>query len=551
MVNDLSSIDDLELMPLGGGYMVRRERLMNELIAKGRKAGIVVLYAPDGFGKTSVLLQYTHEVKCDPTRGPVRIIEADRAIGRELFMQLEVVTEELKDKPHSLIAIDNVPNLDQHDTEDLIDRIRSLRAMGVGVFISCRPSNRQLIHGLGDSVKINAQMLKVHAYEYSAWASAFSISTSLDFYQLTQGVPELVSALQTGLYGQGDVAGLLENEIVNVYGAALVDLASLDNNALFCVACLMVLMGEGNIAELEACGVRLSMVDQSYFVRDYPIFGLDPAERSFTCLGTEDNGRLRLRKLVAEVRPELVPRAARILLKTGRCDAAMGLADAFLDRDAVLELAGQYGVDLALTGHGADICRAALGAIDADNPAPEPTPAEALGVYLAAVSVSNTKLARYMASVIERGGERAACEIDPVSWRVAHTLTAVCYGDNGLGLPTNLAVPEIETSHTALDMLSAHIEVKRCLTERGDDGGVLQQLKTCKAYDCELDIAGIVIRADSMLVELFDGSFAGTDERDDEMTVVREALDVRGLKAIAIWVRMVLAARRLLFPACR
>ena len=52
MVNDLSSIDDLELMPLGGGYMVRRERLMNELIAKGRKAGIVVLYAPDGFGKT-------------------------------------------------------------------------------------------------------------------------------------------------------------------------------------------------------------------------------------------------------------------------------------------------------------------------------------------------------------------------------------------------------------------------------------------------------------------------------------------------------------------
>lgn len=49
-----------------------------------------------------------------------------------------------------------------------------------------------------------------------------------------------------------------------------------------------------------------------------------------------------------------------------------------------------------------------------------------------------------------------------------------------------------------------------------------------------------------MLVELFDGSFAGTDERDDEMTVVREALDVRGLKAMAIWVRMVLAARRLL-----
>ncbi len=545
MVNDLDSIDDLELMPLGGGYMVRRERLLNELIAKGRKAGIVVLYAPDGFGKTSVLLQYTQEVKSDPTRGPVRIIEADRATGREVFMQLEVVTEELKDKPHSLIAIDNVPNLDQHDTEDLIDRIRGLRAMGVGVFISCRPSNRQLIHGLGDSVKINAQMLKVHAYEYSAWASAFSISTSLDFYQLTQGVPELVSAMQSGLYGQGDVAQMLENEIVNIYGAALVDLASLENNALFSVACLMVLMGEGNISELEACGVRLSAIDQSYLVRDYPIFGVDPADRSFTCLGTEDNARLRLRKLVAEIRPELVVRAARILIKAGRCDTAMDLADAFLDRSAVLELAGQYGVDLALTGHGGDVCRAALGKTEADGRVSEPTPGEALGIYLAAVSVSNTKLARYMASIIEHAGEQAICELDPVSWKVAHAFTAACYGDSGLGLPASHTALGSEASCAALDMLSAHIEIKHGLTERAKGGEILAGLKTDKVYDCELDIAGTFVRADRMLTELFDGSYAGTDERDDEMALTLEALEARDIRALAIWVRMVLSARRL------
>ena len=545
MVNDLGNTDDLELMPLGSSYTVRRDRLMNELIAKGRKAGIVVLYAPDGFGKTSVLLQYTQEVKGDPTRGPVRIIEADRAIGREVFMQLEVVTEELKDKPHSLIAIDNVPNLSQSETEELIDRIRSLRAMGIGVFMSCRPSNRQLIHGLGDSIKVNAQMLKVHAYEYSAWASAFSISTSLDFYQLTQGVPELVSAMQSGLYGQGDVAQMLENEIVNIYGAALVDLASLENNALFSVACLMVLMGEGNISELEACGVRLSAIDQSYLVRDYPIFGVDPADRSFTCLGTEDNARLRLRKLVAEIRPELVVRAARILIKAGRCDTAMDLADAFLDRSAVLELAGQYGVDLALTGHGGDVCRAALGKTEADGRVSEPTPDEALGIYLAAVSVSNTKLARYMASIIEHAGEQAICELDPVSWKVAHAFTAACYGDSGLGLPASHTALGSEVSCAALDMLSAHIEIKHGLTERAKGGEILAGLKTDKVYDCELDIAGTFVRADRMLTELFDGSYAGTDERDDEMALTLEALEARDIRALAIWVRMVLSARRL------
>ena len=545
MVNDLGNTDDLELMPLGSSYTVRRDRLMNELNAKGRKAGIVVLYAPDGFGKTSVLLQYTQEVKRDPTRGPVRIIEADRAIGREVFMQLEVVTDELKDKPHSLIAIDNVPNLSQSETEELIDRIRSLRAMGVGVFLSCRPSNRQLIHGLGDSIKVNAQMLKVHAYEYSAWASAFSISTSLDFYQLTQGVPELVSAMQSGLYGQGDVAQMLENEIVNIYGAALVDLASLENNALFSVACLMVLMGEGNISELEACGVRLSAIDQSYLVRDYPIFGVDPADRSFTCLGTEDNARLRLRKLVAEIRPELVVRAARILIKAGRCDTAMDLADAFLDRSAVLELAGQYGVDLALTGHGGDVCRAALGKTEADGRVSEPTPDEALGIYLAAVSVSNTKLARYMASIIEHAGEQAICELDPVSWKVAHAFTAACYGDSGLGLPASHTALGSEASCAALDMLSAHIEIKHGLTERAKGGEILAGLKTDKVYDCELDIAGTFVRADRMLTELFDGSYAGTDERDDEMALTLEALEARDIRALAIWVRMVLSARRL------
>lgn len=545
MVNDLGNTDDLELMPLGSSYTVRRDRLMNELIAKGRKAGIVVLYAPDGFGKTSVLLQYTQEVKSDPTRGPVRIIEADRAIGREVFMQLEVVTDELKDKPHSLIAIDNVPNLSQSETEELIDRIRSLRAMGVGVFLSCRPSNRQLIHGLGDSIKVNAQMLKVHAYEYSAWASAFSISTSLDFYQLTQGVPELVSAMQSGLYGQGDVAQMLENEIVNIYGAALVDLASLENNALFSVACLMVLMGEGNISELEACGARLSAIDQSYLVRDYPIFGVDPADRSFTCLGTDDNARLRLRKLVAEIRPELVVRAARILIKAGRCDTAMDLADAFLDRSAVLELAGQYGVDLALTGHGGDVCRAALGKTEADGRVSEPTPDEALGIYLAAVSVSNTKLARYMASIIEHAGEQAICELDPVSWKVAHAFTAACYGDSGLGLPASHTALGSEASCAALDMLSAHIEIKHGLTERAKGGEILAGLKTDKVYDCELDIAGTFVRADRMLTELFDGSYAGTDERDDEMALTLEALEARDIRALAIWVRMVLSARRL------
>ena len=211
----------------------------------------------------------------------------------------------------------------------------------------------------------------------------------------------------------------------------------------------------------------------------------------------------------------------------------------------MLELAGQYGVDLALTGHGGDVCRAALGKTEADGRVSEPTPDEALGIYLAAVSVSNTKLARYMASIIEHAGEQAICELDPVSWKVAHAFTAVCYGDSGLGLPTSHTALESEASCVALDMLSAHVEIKHGLTERAKGGEILAGLKTDKVYDCELDIAGTFVRADRMLTELFDGSYAGTDERDDEMALTLEALEARDIRALAIWVRMVLSARRL------
>ena len=203
------------------------------------------------------------------------------------------------------------------------------------------------------------------------------------------------------------------------------------------------------------------------------------------------------------------------------------------------------GVDLALTGHGGDVCRAALGKTEADGRVSEPTPGEALGIYLAAVSVSNTKLARYMASIIEHAGEQAICELDPVSWKVAHAFTAACYGDSGLGLPASHTALGSEASCAALDMLSAHIEIKHGLTERAKGGEILAGLKTDKVYDCELDIAGTFVRADRMLTELFDGSYAGTDERDDEMALTLEALEARDIRALAIWVRMVLSARRL------
>lgn len=118
-------------------------------------------------------------------------------------------------------------------------------------------------------------------------------------------------------------------------------------------------------------------------------------------------------------------------------------------------------------------------------------PDEALGIYLAGGErPSNTKLARYNGSLRSMRASKRFAELDPVSWKVAHAFTAACYGDSGLGLPTGHAALESEASCAALDMLSAHVEIKHGLTERAKGGEILARLKTDKAYDCELDIAG-------------------------------------------------------------
>ncbi len=57
MVNDLGNTDDLELMPTGGGYMVRRDRLMNELRCKRKKEVFGLILAPEGFGRGSLLIK--------------------------------------------------------------------------------------------------------------------------------------------------------------------------------------------------------------------------------------------------------------------------------------------------------------------------------------------------------------------------------------------------------------------------------------------------------------------------------------------------------------
>lgn len=49
--------------------MIRRERLLSDLKAQGEKAGITLIVAPSGFGKTTLLIQRVAEVRASLERG--------------------------------------------------------------------------------------------------------------------------------------------------------------------------------------------------------------------------------------------------------------------------------------------------------------------------------------------------------------------------------------------------------------------------------------------------------------------------------------------------
>lgn len=546
MFEDATGDERLGVMPMGAGFMVYRGRMIHDLVLKGRRAGIVLISAPEGFGKTAVLLQYVEEVKSDSTRGDVKIIEAAGSIASELFMQLEVVSEQLVDQPHSMIAIDNVPLLDDADTTELIARIRELRDRGVGVLATCSPLNTGLLNGLGDSVKMTAQMLRVHPYEYSDWAKALSISTTSDVYGLTQGVPELVSALQAGRGDSEDAERLLESAVVSVYASLLAELSE-RKDAFFSLVCMMLLVGEGNMADFERCGMRPAKAGLPRLVRDYPLFGYDASTRNFMCLGSEEDARPRVRELVVHIcPPELVMRAVRIQVKAGRCGAAVELAGRYLDHDQELELIGHYVAELVLSGHAAYV-HGVVSACESQQEDGESalTPSAALAEYMAACALGNPRAARRMSEFLVGCRDRTEHGIDGRAWRLALALGRALYPGQGKfpGLPP-LGVASRETA--AGKLLSIHEKAYTGLLGGLASAEVLAEAGNVDARASEIDIPRLLVETDRLLAEALDGTLEHLDDRDDEMHRTLGVLEGRGLQPVAIWVRLTLATRRLL-----
>lgn len=524
--------------------MVKRGRLLRDLAIHGTDAGISIVCAPDGLGKTALLIQYVAEVRDDPSRGMACLLDAGGMSPGELVRKVRETGRGLETSVRPLIAIDNIPQMGPKTLEVMVPMLRQMREEGVEVIVSCTPENRPFVNLMSDSFKIGAQAMKIHPKEYPVWVRTFSISTSVDVYGLTQGVPSLVTLLQTLTDKRNTEA--LDRGIAELYRAVLTGMRR-NRDGLYRIACLMVLMGGGAMTDLERCGVRVKADTLTRLARDYPIFGYDTETRTFSSMGGDAPAIDRVRAEIAKKRPQAVPQAVRILMSAGRVDRAVRLADLLMDVQGRLQTIGMYPTSFALSGNAPFVHRVVSGLKGED--AVKIHPGVLLAVYLTALVSGEYRLARAMASELRRRASEVEHEVDASSWKVACALSDIWRDCAGIELPI---MPDayIEEGGAPVEELAlrSHAARYRALMTSASGPADLEAGVSRPPYIAEsgIDVAGVLLECDGMLEAALYGEIPDFPEREAALEALARELASRRLTPVAARVRMTTATCRLM-----
>lgn len=170
-----------EIVSLGArALLVERVRLVRKTLEQARRAGVVFVCAPAGFGKTALLMQCVAAVQSNPEEGPARIMDVRGMEPGDLLALLDDLAQEVDPAHGALIALDNLPAVASAQVGKVVERLRALRDAKAKVLIACTPCCRPVVRAMGDSEKVNASSLLVRPNEYAKWVDALGISNALD-----------------------------------------------------------------------------------------------------------------------------------------------------------------------------------------------------------------------------------------------------------------------------------------------------------------------------------------------------------------------------------
>lgn len=537
-------------MPAGPSFTVHRVDVLRDMVRQAREAGIVLVVAPDGFGKTALLLQYVDEIVRDPRRGSARIFDAAGRSYRETLDFLDACAQELPPMTRPLLAIDNLPDGDNGELEVFVARLRSLRDTGFELLVATRPAHRTIRALLPDAVKIGAQALMVRPREYAAWVATLSIARTLDVYGLTQGIPSLVAALSATVQQVDGVPSLLDVSIDALYRGVLDDLRN-EAKALMRVTGMMLLMGQGSMDDVERGGVRIERGELVRLTRDYPVFGYEVSTRRFSCLGSGGQALDGVRAVAAAQWPELVSKAARALVKAARVDEAVELIARLGTGGAARDLTVRFPVQLVCAGYAQWMVEAlcdgaATGAVavrnlvDADG-----APRSLLALYAAMLTLGDLKGARAAAAELAELRDRIGEEVTAAEWGCMRALASIWEPCPGIGLSRIAFARSSRTAHPATACFQAYMAARSRLVRGDVEPAPARQQRGETPWVDEVDLPALFTRCAVLIDELWDGTMTEPDARDAALEAAVPVLRARGLAPVSVIVRAVLAARRL------
>ncbi|MDY2777382.1 MAG: BTAD domain-containing putative transcriptional regulator [Collinsella sp.] len=521
------------------GLLVERTRLVRSVVEQLHRHGVVFVCAPAGFGKTALLMQCTAISKDNPESGDVRLLDAHGLGQAEMISVLGELLCDLRGRRRPLVAIDNLPAMDEMSERKAIELFRSMRAAEIMVLVACTPRSRSLIRAMGDSAKVNAPSLFVRPHEYAKWVNAFGLSSSLDVYGLTQGIPALVVSLRnvSSVAGGGEC---LEREVAKVYRAVIEELRT-QKDPLLRVVCLMVMLGSGSIRDLERAGVHVKIDLIARLKREYPIVALDADTQGFRCLGTVHGALDALRADIATSRHAVAIKAARILLRAGRADDAVALMGRFLTTAERASLIAEFPSAFALRGHALFI-RETVERVEVDPDASMDLGLE-LAAWMASLCMGDYRAARALSADIRRRANEVEAELSPEDWEIARAMGEIWRDCKAISLPEVAMVASRGIPCADAARLRDHARRRRGIV---DDLSKVDLPEYLESGCDEVVIPSVLCRLDHHLVESLREGLEESPEVDDWLAATVRRLTERKLGPLASWARMVASARRLM-----